>query len=539
MSSVTLAYNGLQLPVVGVWNTQLSITTNGCLKIQNFLLPRPRQLLVGAVSSMVAAHSTSQGTCLLFFYFIDLNYFGLMSKPLNHFPREERIKIMMGRVIALVSEREGEIVGGEYQTKRSTLRFKCKHGHVWETQVQSILNGTWCRKCWDENGAGKHIKLHNGLELAKEMARLRGGDCLSEEYKTGHLKLDWICANGHKWSAAYSDIKKGTWCPRCGAGIRERLCRHFIEEITGYSFPKCRPKWLINSLGNQMELDGFSSRLSIAFEHNGLHHYKKLSHFQRREESLERRKKDDELKVSLCRKNKVSLIVIPYTVQQEELVDYIYSALKKAMPNGKFKLPSEVLKRKYVPSDELSELKKIALSKGGICLSAYYGGIFTKCRFRCKKGHEWEAIPSSIKSGDSWCPKCKPERIGDSNRKHSVEAMQALAKAKGGFFLDSEFKSVNNKHRWRCAKGHEWSIAPTDIMKGHWCRVCFREESKDTIEEMQQIAKERGGRCLSSEYINSGEKLIWSCQYGHEWSAKPGNVKNKKSWCPKCARKKK
>jgi len=44
-----MGYNGLQLPVVGVWNTQLSIPTKGCLKIQNFILPRPRQLLVGAV----------------------------------------------------------------------------------------------------------------------------------------------------------------------------------------------------------------------------------------------------------------------------------------------------------------------------------------------------------------------------------------------------------------------------------------------------------------------------------------------------------
>jgi hypothetical protein len=50
MQSVYVATNVLQLPVVGVWNTQLSIPTNGCLKIQNFILPRPRQLLVGAVT---------------------------------------------------------------------------------------------------------------------------------------------------------------------------------------------------------------------------------------------------------------------------------------------------------------------------------------------------------------------------------------------------------------------------------------------------------------------------------------------------------
>jgi hypothetical protein len=50
-SVIIIVPNVLQLPVVGVRNTQLSITTNGLLKIQNFLLPRPRQLLVGAVST--------------------------------------------------------------------------------------------------------------------------------------------------------------------------------------------------------------------------------------------------------------------------------------------------------------------------------------------------------------------------------------------------------------------------------------------------------------------------------------------------------
>ena len=46
-----ILYIGWQLPVVGVWNTQLSITTNGFIKIQNFLLPLPRQLLVGCNSN--------------------------------------------------------------------------------------------------------------------------------------------------------------------------------------------------------------------------------------------------------------------------------------------------------------------------------------------------------------------------------------------------------------------------------------------------------------------------------------------------------
>jgi hypothetical protein len=371
------------------------------------------------------------------------------------------------------------------------------------------------------------------------MAVARGGDCLSMEYITGHSKLNWICANGHKWSATYSDIQKGHWCPRCNTGIRERLCRHFIEEITGFPFPKSRPKWLINRMGNQMELDGFSLELSVAFEHNGEHHYRKLSHFQRREESLERRKQDDKLKMTLCRKNGVSLLIIPYTIVEKDLPKYIHSELNKINLGQKIRHYSEIDNQKYVPSDELSELKKIALKKGGICLSDYYAGVYSKLRFRCLKRHEWEAIPSSIKSGDSWCPKCMPERIGDSNRKHSVESMKSLAKSRKGFFLDIEFKSVNHKYKWRCSKGHEWLAQPCNIINGQWCRICSMEKLKDTIDDMRMLAKSKGGECLSKEYNGTKGKLLWRCHEGHEWYAVPANVKNRKSWCPKCARKKK
>ena len=57
------------------------------------------------------------------------------------------------------------------------------------------------------------------------------------------------------------------------------------------------------------------------------------------------------------------------------------------------------------------------------------------------------------------------------------------------------------------------------------------------IEEMQAVAKERGGECLSREYVNSTTKLKWQCAEGHTWMATPGDVKNSGSWCPECARK--
>lgn len=58
-----LAGNVLQLPVVGVLEHSTVLTENVYIKIQNFLLPRPRQLLVGVVSSMCAAPSMFSGVC--------------------------------------------------------------------------------------------------------------------------------------------------------------------------------------------------------------------------------------------------------------------------------------------------------------------------------------------------------------------------------------------------------------------------------------------------------------------------------------------
>jgi len=60
---------------------------------------------------------------------------------------------------------------------------------------------------------------------------------------------------------------------------------------------------------------------------------------------------------------------------------------------------------------------------------------------------------------------------------------------------------------------------------------------KLNIEEMQKLAKERGGKCLSKKYINNRTKLEWECEKGHIWKATLGTIK-RGSWCPICSKKK-
>lgn len=61
---------------------------------------------------------------------------------------------------------------------------------------------------------------------------------------------------------------------------------------------------------------------------------------------------------------------------------------------------------------------------------------------------------------------------------------------------------------------------------------------KDSIDNMHTIAKERGGRCLSVEYVDQRTPLRWQCAEGHTWEATPSMVKGSRNkpgtWCRIC-----
>lgn len=54
---------------------------------------------------------------------------------------------------------------------------------------------------------------------------------------------------------------------------------------------------------------------------------------------------------------------------------------------------------------------------------------------------------------------------------------------------------------------------------------------------MQQIARQKEGRCLSAVYTNSSTPLVWQCSCGNVWKATPESVKSGR-WCPSCGAKK-
>jgi len=53
------------------------------------------------------------------------------------------------------------------------------------------------------------------------------------------------------------------------------------------------------------------------------------------------------------------------------------------------------------------------------------------------------------------------------------------------------------------------------------------------LSDMQELAKSRGGECLSKEYTGLTTKMKWKCTFGHEWEATPKSPLTG-HWCPDC-----
>jgi hypothetical protein len=172
--------------------------------------------------------------------------------------------------------------------------------------------------------------------------------------------------------------------------------------------------------------------------------------------------------------------------------------------------------------------KKIAVEKGGDCLSTEYINCRNKLEFKCKYGHIWKSLARSVKYSKSWCPICS------GHIKLTIEEMQEIARNKEGKCLSKIYINANINLLWECKLGHKWLANANRIKNSNdWCPICSKNK-KLTIEEMQKIAIEREGKCISKNYINCDTKLLWECQYGHQWMALPKSIKYDNNWCPVC-----
>ena len=96
---------------------------------------------------------------------------------------------------------------------------------------------------------------------------------------------------------------------------------------------------------------------------------------------------------------------------------------------------------------------------------------------------------------------------------------------------------------WKCANGHEWEANPKNRSYGTSCPYCTNRKILKGYNDLQTInprlAKEwnhEKNASLKPEYFttNSGKKVWWKCENGHEWEATIDS-RNRGNKCPYCS----
>lgn len=396
----------------------------------------------------------------------------------------------------IAKKRGGRCLSKEYVNNHTHLEWQCECGNVWPAIPNNVIRGSWCPKCAAENLPRKPT-----IEDMQQLAKERGGKCLSKEYTNSGTKLTWQCHEEHTWEAAPRDVKQGTWCRRCVMNSK-KLTIEDMQQLAEKRGGKCLSKKYINS------------RTKLKWQ---------------------------------CSEDHPP-----------------WEATPKSIKKGTWCRRCAAKKNASVLKGTIEDMQQLAKEHGGRCLSKKYVDSVTCLEWECKCGITWEATPRSIKRG-VWCPGCtlnkksspikkkrnlprKNKRSSSGERKKvlkelALKQMQQMAKEHDGKCLSTEYINSKTKLKWQCSEGHIWEAAPSIVRKGTWCHICKYDwvnhkyegqgRPKLTLEIMQQVAEKCGGKCLSTEYIDSKTKLEWQCREGHIWKAEYHQIR-KGSWCPEC-----
>ncbi|RHZ45683.1 hypothetical protein Glove_661g7 [Diversispora epigaea] len=143
---------------------------------------------------------------------------------------------------------------------------------------------------------------------------------------------------------------------------------------------------------------------------------------------------------------------------------------------------------------------KIAIKRGGLCLSNKYINGKSHLQWKCIKNHKWNATLNNIKYQNIWCPYCA------GKIRQTLEIAKIIAINKGGECISNKYINGSSHLRWKCIRGHEWSATLQSV------------KNKD-------------------RYKDAHSKLTWNCSKGHIWNATFANIKYHGSWCPHCSNK--
>lgn len=120
----------------------------------------------------------------------------------------------------IVQQRNVRLVSTTFENLKSPLELKCSnpaHPPYFFTAT-AIKHGSFACPCCPKPKVGRPKK--DGLAIARDIAKKKGGVCLSDSYTDNNTLMTWHCGNEYHspWKATLQNVHNlKSWCPECGS----------------------------------------------------------------------------------------------------------------------------------------------------------------------------------------------------------------------------------------------------------------------------------------------------------------------------------
>lgn len=276
------------------------------------------------------------------------------------------------------------------------------------------------------------------LELLQSIVKRKEGRIITKEYKGVNEKIEFECKKKHRWYTKPTSIFNGHWCPTCNRTVpytiedmkrvaRERggecLSHHYQNAHTKLTW-KCGKGHVWQAIPKSIYLHG-----TWCAECKGV---KKLTIKDIKE---------------LAKQNNGICLSMEYVNNRGKLrwrckKGHEWESSTSNIKSGKW--CPRCAKRKVI----IDDMKDLAQSRGGKCLSSNYTGKYAKLIWKCNEGHVWESTPAIIKRG-SWCPVCSKKS------KLTITDIDRLAAEKGGKCQSIYYINSKTRLHFECKDGHQ------------------------------------------------------------------------------------
>lgn len=169
----------------------------------------------------------------------------------------------------------------------------------------------------------------------------------------------------------------------------------------------------------------------------------------------------------------------------------------------------------------------------------FVAGSTTKIyKWKCSKGHVYEARPQYRTVRNQGCPVCSGRKVL-AGFNDLATTFPELASEAFNFDPRTVTAGSNVNVEWKCSNGHIFKAPPHQrTNQNSGCSVCSGDQINIGINDFETtdpgLALEAFGWDPKTLTRSSNKKRKWKCKLGHIWEASLNSRTNMESGCPIC-----